>query len=298
MESVTQSRGSHAARITMFSYRHTFHAGNHADVLKHMILVHLIGHFQRKDKGVLIVDTHAGAALHDLNSRFAQKNAEYETGIGRLWPLKVLPAALEHYRTQVRAANPQPDTLAIYPGSPQIAFQMLRAQDRLRMYELHTTEGRQLEEHFHKSEPHAMAQLADGFERLRSQLPPPTRRGLFLIDPPYEDKADYQRVIGALRDAFERFATGTYAVWYPIVRRRESHDLPERLKRLAKDDWLNVTLTVSAAPEDGHGLYGSGMFIFNPPWTLPAMLRECMPFLVGILRQDEQAGYTLDTRIA
>jgi 23S rRNA (adenine2030-N6)-methyltransferase len=282
----------------MFSYRHTFHAGNHADVLKHMILVHLIRHFQQKDKGVLIVDTHAGAAVHDLDSRFAQKNAEYESGVGRLWPLKVLPGALEDYRNQVRAANPSPQTLAIYPGSAQIAYQLLRPQDRLRMYELHTTEGRLLEQHFREAEPRAIAQQADGFERLRSQLPPPTRRGLVLMDPPYEDKADYQRVIATLRDAFERFATGTYALWYPIVRRRESHDLPERLKRLAKDDWLNVTLTVSAPPEDGHGLYGSGMFIFNPPWTLPGMLRECMPFLSETLRQDDNAGYSLDSRIA
>ena len=282
----------------MFSYRHTFHAGNHADVLKHMILVHLIRHFQQKDKGVLIVDTHAGAALHDLNSRFAQKNAEYESGIGRLWTLKVLPAALESYREQIRSVNPSPGSLAIYPGSAQIAFQLLRRQDRLRMYELHSTEGRQLEQHFRDSAPRAIAQLEDGFERLRSQLPPPTRRGLVLIDPPYEDKADYQRAIVALRDAFDRFATGTYALWYPIVRRRESHELPERLKRLAKGSWLNVSLTICSPPDDGHGLYGSGMFIFNPPWTLPKVLRECMPFLTATLGQDESAAYTLDSHIA
>ena len=132
-QSVTQSCGFPSGRNPMFSYRHTFHAGNHADVLKHMILVHLILHFQRKEKGFLIVDTHAGAAVHDLESRFARKNAEHETGIGRLWPLKVLPAGLEAYRERVRAANSPPDPLRMYPGSPQIAFQMLRPQP-LRFY--------------------------------------------------------------------------------------------------------------------------------------------------------------------
>ena len=281
----------------MFSYRHAFHAGNHADVLKHTVLVHLIQYLQKKEKPILVIDTHAGAAIHDLNGTFARKNAEYESGISRLWQRKVLPQGLADYVAQVRAVNASAELLA-YPGSAQIAHQMLRPQDRLRMFELHSTESRHLLEHFRSAGPRTIAQASDGFEGLRALLPPPSRRGIALIDPPYEDKADYQRVIVALRDAQERFATGIYAVWYPVVKRRESRDYAERLKRAAPGDWLDVSLTVKAAPEDSFGLYGSGMFVINPPWTLPKMLAEVMPFLVGALGQDTRAEYTLHSRIA
>ena len=280
----------------MFSYRHAFHAGNHADVLKHSVLVHLVQYLRKKEKPFLVIDTHAGAAVHDLTGTFARKNAEFETGIGRLWQRKILPAALTDYVALVRAANSSPELLT-YPGSAQIAYQMLRKQDRLRVFELHTTESRHLLEHFRHTAPRAIARAEDGFAGLRALLPPPSRRGLVLIDPSYEDKADYQRVIVALRDAQQRFATGTYAVWYPIVKRRESQDYADRLKRVALADWLDVSLTVKSQPEDGFGLYGSGMFIINPPWTLPRMLGEIMPFLVGILGQDASAGFTLQSRI-
>lgn len=280
----------------MFSYRHAFHAGNHADVLKHMVLVHLIQYLKKKEKPLLVIDTHAGAAIHDLTGIYARKNAEYETGIARLWSRKMLPDPVADYVAQVRTAN-RGTGLAAYPGSPLIAHQMLRPQDRLRMFEMHNTESRFLLEHFQHAAPRAIAHAGDGFVGLRALLPPPSRRGLALIDPSYEDKSDYQRVVAALRDALVRFATGIYAVWYPIVKRRESRDFAERLKRAAENNWLDVSLTVKAPPEDGYGLYGSGMFVFNAPWTLPKMLAGVMPYLVEVLGQDANAGFSLESRI-
>lgn len=281
----------------MFSYRHSFHAGNHADVLKHLVLVHLLQYLKRKDKPFVVIDTHAGAAVHDLAGTYAQKNAEYQSGISRLWGRRGLPPPLADYVAQVRAFNPD-GNLRFYPGSAGIEFAMLRGQDRLRLFELHSTESRALLEHFARHAPQAIAKAEDGFTAWRALLPPPSRRALTLIDPSYEDKADYQRVVVTIREALEKFATGVYAVWYPIVQRREAREFPERLKRTATTDWLNVSLTVKAASEDGLGLNGSGMFIVNPPWTLPKMLSQVMPLLVELLGQDGAAEFTLKSQIA
>jgi len=281
----------------MLSYRHAFHAGNHADVLKHAVLVHLLGYLAQKDKPFWYVDTHAGAAGYALDEAWAQKNAEFETGIGRLWPRTDLPPALAGYIEQVRALNPD-GTLRYYPGSSRIAMQMLREQDRMRLFELHSTESRSLRAFYAKDSPRVMVQAGDGFDGLKSVLPPPSRRGLVLVDPSYEDKRDYARARAALEDALRRFASGVYVLWYPIVQRRESQQFPEALKRLQPRDWLHASLTVKAPAEDGYGLHGSGLFVLNPPWTLPAMLGEVMPYLARVLGQDPAAGYELESDLA
>jgi len=281
----------------MFSYRHGFHAGMHADVLKHVILVHLLHYLAQKDKPLWFVDTHAGAAVYALDEGYATKNAEFETGIGRLWKRKDLPTPVAEYVEQVRTLNPG-GALRRYPGSPQLAMQMLRKQDRLRMFELHTTESRLLLQHFRDEAPRAIAQAGDGFEGLQAVLPPPSRRGLVLIDPSYEDKGDYKRVIEALREGVKRFSTGVYAVWYPQVQRHESRRFPAMLKRLQEKDWMHVTLTVKGPVAGGLGLHGSGMFILNPPWTLPKALRDAMPYLVTVLGQDAAAGFVMESELA
>jgi 23S rRNA (adenine2030-N6)-methyltransferase len=277
----------------MLSYRHGFHAGNHADVLKHVVLVHLLRHLAQKDKAFWCIDTHAGAATYALDEGYATKNAEFETGIGRLWARTDLPAAVEDYVAQVRTLNPD-GALRLYPGSPQLANQLLRPRDRLRMFELHSTESDLLQRYFRDAGPRAIAAAGDGFAGLKAVLPPPSRRGLVLIDPPYEDKGDYRHVLAALRDGLQRFATGVYAVWYPQVQRRESRLFPDALGRLAARDRVHVTLTVKAPAAGGFGLHGSGLYILNPPWTLPGMLRETMPYLVRVLGQDTGAAFSLD----
>jgi len=281
----------------MLSYRHGFHAGNHADVLKHAVLVQLLAYLTQKDKPLWFVDTHAGAAIYALDEGYAIKNAEFESGIARLWTRDDLPPALVDYVVEVRALNPD-GVLRRYPGSPQIALQRLRAQDRLRMFELHSTESRLLQQYFREDGPRAIAQAGDGFAGLQAVLPPPSRRALVLIDPSYEDKGDYRQVLAALHDAQKRFRAGVYAVWYPQVQRRESRQFPEQLKQLQAKDWLHVSLTVKKPAAGGYGLHGSGLFILNPPWLLPKALERAMPYLAKVLAQDESAGFSLECELA
>lgn len=286
----------------MFSYRHGFHAGNHADVLKHMVLVQLLEHLLQKDKPFWVVDTHAGGGIYDLTSNYATKSAEADTGVSTLWPLrnkKATPEVVKDYLTQVAALN-NGDTLQWYPGSPQIAAQMLREGDHLRLFELHPTEIKLLQAHFASVKRGVSIQAADGFAGLRGCVPPPPRRGLIHIDPPYEAKDDYRRVLQTLKDTVHKFPSGTYAIWYPEVARRESQQLPGQLKRLAaelpKVDWLHATLRVKGAERDGVGLFGSGMFVINPPYTLYDKLAEALPWLVETIGQDEHAAYTLEAQ--
>lgn len=292
----------------MLSYRHAFHAGNHADVLKHLVTIQLLSYLNQKDAPYMYIDTHAGAGLYALDAGYAAKNAEYETGISRLWNRKDLPAPLADYVHLIKALNPS-GKMRYYPGSPYCADQTMREQDRLRLFELHPSDAKILADNFRKVEAHAaaqgerpttrgkrvMIQQTDGFLGLKALLPPPSRRGLVLIDPPYEDKADYRRVKDTLADALTRFATGTYAVWYPVLHRMESRQLPDKLKRLPANGWLNVTLSISTPSPDGFGLHSSGMFVINPPWTLEPMLRDLMPYLVSVLGRDGGAGFTLES---
>jgi 23S rRNA (adenine2030-N6)-methyltransferase len=251
----------------------------------------------QKDKPLWFIDTHAGAAAYALDEGYATKNAEYESGIGRLWAREDLPQPVADYVGQVRALNPD-GALRRYPGSPQLALQLLRKQDRLRMFELHSAESQLLQQYFRDDAPRAIVQAGDGFAGLQAVLPPPSRRALVLIDPSYEDKRDYRHVLAALRDAHKRFRAGVYAVWYPQVQRRESRQFPEQLKQLQDQDWLHVTLTVKKPVASGYGLHGSGMFILNPPWLLPKALDLAMPYLARVLAQDAAAGFSVECELA
>jgi len=249
-----------------------------------------------------VVDTHAGGGLYDLTSGYATKSGESDSGIATLWPMrndKSIPEAVRALLKQVKAIN-DGDDLHWYPGSPQIAAQMLREGDHLRLFELHPTEIKLLENHFASVKRGISIQRADGFASLRGCLPPPPRRGLVHIDPPYENKDDYKRVTQTLKDALTKFPSGSYAIWYPEVARRESQQLPGQLKRLAaelpKVDWLHATLRVKGAERDGVGLFGSGMFIINPPYTLYDKLAEALPWLVETIGQDDHAAYTLEAQ--
>jgi 23S rRNA (adenine2030-N6)-methyltransferase len=292
----------------MFSYRHAFHAGNHADVLKHVVQIQLLHYLNQKDTPYMVIDTHAGAGVYTLDEAFASKNAEYETGIGKLWARTDLPPAVAEYVQLVKSLNPS-GKMRYYPGSPYCTEKVMREADRLRLFEMHPSEGKILRENFRKLEAHAaaqgqrpttrgkrvMIQTEDGFLGLKALLPPPSRRGMVLIDPPYEDKTDYRRVKLTLDDALKRFATGVYAVWYPVLNRMESRQLPDQLKRLPAQNWLNVTLSISTPSPDGYGLHSSGMFVLNPPYTLEPTLRALMPWLVEALGADQGAGFTLES---
>lgn len=281
----------------MLSYRHAYHAGNHADVLKHVVLVHLIRYLCRKDKAFWYLDTHAGAGRYALESALATKLAEHRAGVGRLWGRHGSPAALDDYLDRVGHVNPD-GRLRVYPGSPCLAAMTMRAQDRLRLFERHSRDVLHLRETMQESmrefAPRALVEHTDGFAALSALLPPPPRRALVLIDPAYEDKRDYERVWHGLKESLIRFPTGTYVVWYPQITRLEAHALPQRLQRLSGVDWLHASLRVKTPAADGFGMHGSGVFVINPAWTLRAALQEVLPYLVDALGIDEGAGFTLN----
>ncbi len=289
----------------MFSYRHAFHAGNHADVLKHFIQVQLHQYMNQKDTAYTYVDTHAGVGVYALDSAQASKSGEFLEGIARLWERDDLPPALAEYVDVVRELNPS-GKLRYYPGSPYVAEQVSRPEDRLRLFELHPSDIKHLVDNFRKLEAHKAEQgerargrrilidYKDGFQGLKALLPPPSRRALVLIDPPYEVKLDYKHVRDALEEALERFPSGTYAIWYPVLQRMESRQFADRLKRLPAKEWLHVTLTVATPGPDGTGMHSSGMFILNPPYTLEAILRDTMPYLVKVLGKDSGATFRIE----
>ena len=289
----------------MLSYRHAFHAGNHADVLKHFVQVQLHLYMNQKDAAYTYIDTHSGAGVYALDSFQATKTAEFDTGIGPLWSATEVPAPLQEYLDLVKGMNPS-GKMRYYPGSPYVAEQMSREQDRLRLFEMHPSECKILAENFRKLEAHKAEQgersrgrrviieHGDGFTSMKALLPPPSRRALVLIDPPYEIKDDYKRVRDALDEALGRFPAGVFAVWYPVLQRMESRQFADRLKRLPAKEWLNVTLTIQTPTPDGTGLHSSGMFILNPPYTLEPMLREVMPYLVRVLGKDAGARFTIE----
>ncbi|HEY8355182.1 MAG TPA: 23S rRNA (adenine(2030)-N(6))-methyltransferase RlmJ [Methylophilaceae bacterium] len=284
----------------MLSYRHAFHVGNHADVLKHMVLLQVLNHATQKDKPFWYIDTHAGAGSYALDKGYAVQNAEFSGGIGRLWDARELPQPLTDYVGLIRRCN-RDQELRFYPGSPVLAFHAIRPDDRLRLFELHPSDHKLLLQAFGRlsaSSRQVMIMAEDGFAGIKGLLPPPPRRAVVLIDPPYEEKKDYQRVVDMLRDSLRRFATGTYIVWYPILQRPEPQQMLQKLKKLSLKNWLHVGLTVRSPTADGFGMHGSGLFIVNPPWTLPALLNETMPVLTEYLAVDQGAGYQLESHIS
>lgn len=282
----------------MLSYRHAFHAGNHADVLKHFVLVQLLEYFNQKDKSYWYIDTHAGAGCYALDEAFARKNAEFDEGVARLLGRKDVPSEVKSYLKVVRDLNNNTGKLRLYPGSPCCAAPLLRADDRMRLFELHPADCRLLRKTFEDEGSKAIVLEQDGFTGINAFLPPPTRRALVLIDPPYEVKTDYRTVVAMLKESLRRFPTGTYMVWYPKLHSMQSRELPEKLKRLPDTKWLHVSMDVHKPADDGFGMHGSGLFIINPPWTLPATLKKVMPWLVEVLGQDEGASFKLEFEIA
>ena len=276
----------------MFSYRHAFHAGNHADVLKHVTLVATLKHLMQKDPGLTLIDTHAGAGLYRLDGDFTETGGEAQYGIFKL--LKALegntaiPEALQDYLDVVDHFNPK-SKAKIYPGSPFIIHHLMRhaSRDRLKLFEMHPTDAKTLASNVAQLDAGRAIMIAreDGFESLKKLLPPPpsasgSKRAMVLMDPSYEIKSDYSKVAANIQDCLKRFATGTYLVWYPIIARPEAHDLPKRLRTLSNQSqkpWLNLTLSIGRNTDGSSaGLSASGMFVVNAPFTLKDKLREAM----------------------
>ena len=259
----------------MLSYRHAFHAGNHADVFKHLVLSLLLQSLLKKEKAFFVLDTHAGAGRYHLGSEMARKNREFAGGIERLWGLPQLPEEMRPYLEAIRTTNPGQE-LRWYPGSPRILRHFLRPQDRLVLSELHPSEAREITREF-AGDRQVRVEPADGYQTLKAQLPPRERRGLVHIDPAYELRDERRRVLEALADAHRRWATGIFAVWYPIQDRATADDFLRRLARLGLPKVLVTEFCV--LPEEAFRLTGSGMILVNPPWQLDEQLRHLLPWL-------------------
>ncbi len=280
----------------MLAYRHAFHAGNHADVLKHTVLTLVLRYMNLKDKGWRYVDTHAGAGGYSLQGEYAKKRGEFEHGVGGLYDRDDLPAPLADLVGLVRDFNAGKGLIQ-YPGSPAIAQALMRPQDQLRLFEIHPTDHKILASYL-SDVPGVEVKMSDGYASLKSQLPPTTKRGVVLIDPPYEIKTDYPRALAALREALERFPDCVVLLWLPQLQLVESAQLPQRLKAAAdsgaKKGWVHARLTVAQADSRGFGMLGSSMFIANPPHTLYDDLQPVMPFLATTLAQFDGARSALE----
>jgi 23S rRNA (adenine2030-N6)-methyltransferase len=272
----------------MLSYLHGFHAGNHADVLKHVVLAALLARLTQKDKPLRYIDTHAGAGLYDLDSAAARKNHEYDTGIGKIRTERGAPTAVARLLDLVARANTGP-ALARYPGSPWLARELLRPEDQLFLFELHPTEHRALARSL-EFDRRVKVLREDGLLGCVGLVPPPHKRALILIDPSYELKHEHSQVLDAVMKVHRRFATGTIAIWYPLVERR----WVERFERALRGTGIApvALYELAIAPEGRErGLIGSGMFVVNPPWPLHEELDAAVAWLAPRLACDGEARY-------
>ncbi|EEX35826.1 MULTISPECIES: 23S rRNA (adenine(2030)-N(6))-methyltransferase RlmJ [Vibrio] len=260
----------------MLSYRHSFHAGNHADVLKHIVQSLILNALQQKETPFVYHDTHSGVGRYDLTHEWSEKTGEYKQGIGRLWQQTDTPAAIDSYLDAVKALN-QGEELRYYPGSPRIARAHLRAQDRMVLSELHPSDYPLLEQEFARDRQVAIYKQ-DGFARLKASLPPKERRGLVLIDPPYELAKEYRDVVQAIAQSHKRWSTGIYAIWYPVVNRCDIEDMLDGLANLGIRKILQIELGV-APDTNQRGMTASGMIVINPPWKLESEMQTILPFL-------------------
>ena len=276
----------------MLSYRHAFHAGNHADVLKHAVETLIIEQLKSKEKPFCYLDTHAGGGCYDLSGEWPQKKAEYLDGIARLWPERQHWPELAAYWDVIATLNES--ELRFYPGSPEIARHLLREQDKLMLMELHNQEIEILRRHM-GSDSRSAIHHRDGFEGLLGILPPTPRRGLVLMDPPYELKEDYQRVLQTLKKAMQKWSTGIYALWYPILGKDadRSRSMLELFKYAGFPSMLVAELEVAAQPDEW-GMNGSGMLILNAPWQLDGQLTTLLPRLCTLLAQSNEARWRLE----
>ena len=274
----------------MLSYRHSYHAGNHADVLKHIVLTLCINSLKEKEKPFLYLDTHSGAGRYLLQSEHSEKTGEYLSGINLIWQQSETPELLNTYLSVLKRYNPF-DNLKYYLGSPLIAKQLLREQDKINLTELHPTDYPLLRQEFSKDK-RARVLREDGFSQLKSKLPPESRRGIVLIDPSYEIKDDYQKIPKALLEAYKRFATGIYLIWYPVVSRTQTQKMIDEIVNLGIKKVSQFEFAIK--PDNNQkGMTASGMIVINPPWKLQQQMQTIMPWLKNTLDTEKTGNYLI-----
>jgi 23S rRNA (adenine2030-N6)-methyltransferase len=271
------------------NYRHAYHAGNFADVMKHVALTRIVEYLKRKDKAFRVIDTHAGIGVYDLSSAEAQKTGEWLGGIGKLLDAALPPEAaalLTPYLDAVRALNPD-GNVRFYPGSPAIVRHLLRGQDRLTAIELHPADAAALKARFAGDFQTRVIEL-DGWLALGAHLPPKEKRGLVLVDPPFEEEGEFDRLADGLLKAHARWPGGTYALWYPIKDRKAVARLRERLSGAGIPKILDLSLEIRA-PSPELRFDGSGLVVVNPPYPLEGEMRLVLPLLAKLIGEDSGA---------
>ncbi len=298
----------------MLSYRHIFHAGNHADVLKHGTLVMLLGHFNKKDKPYTLIDTHAGAGRYDLSDERARKTDEAGSGIRKLLDADNQPENIKNYTDFARNCL----AAGFYPGSPEIERSLMRASDCLILCELHNTEIGVLRQNMNlpaaaeRTSCRAQIHHRDGFEALRALTPPQIKRGMVFTDPSYEDAAEYDETAEAFAAVHERWPAAVLALWYPLIARRriECGTMKQKITAAVKsssvpcgildaqllvntEDSHTETALADAAEDSAPRLYGSGMLIVNFPWKLDEELKAVLPYLAQTLGTDNHGSWSV-----
>lgn len=276
------------------NYRHVFHAGNFADVVKHTILTRILTYLMRKDAPFRVIDTHAGVGLYDLQGAAAEKTGEWVDGIGRLAG-RDLPAPVQNllapYLNAVRTQNPGGE-LRFYPGSPMITRSMLRQQDRLMALELHPADVEALRENF-AGDFQVRVTHVDGWQALGTHLPPKEKRGLVLIDPPFEERNEFERMAQNLIKAHKRWPTGLYALWYPIKDVADVDKFVALLKATGIPKILRLELTIRQ-PSKPPRLHGTGMIVINPPFVLEEEMQTLLPVLADVLSDEGRGQWLID----
>lgn len=278
----------------MLSYRHAFHAGNFADVLKHIVLLEVLAYLAQKGKPFCVIDTHAGAGKYSFDSDYALKTREFDTGISQLWQRDDLPPSVANYVDLQKRFNAN-GQFKHYAGSPLLIKQVLREKDRLHLFELHSTEVGLLKTTM-KQDKRIRIEHEDGLKNSLALLPPVERRGLVLIDPSYEIKSDYSDVVKTLVQMHKRFATGTYALWYPVIERGRNQLLEAAFKKSGMKNIQLFELGINA-DNSGRGMNASGMIVINPPWNLAATMQTVLPWLAGILGENGAGNFRIETLV-
>lgn len=273
------------------NYRHAYHAGNHADVLKHLVLSRLLALLAKKDAPYAYLDSHAGIGLYDLRGDQASRTGEWLEGIQRVWQADDVPALFDDYLGVIRALNPD-GQLRYYPGSPEVARELSREQDRLQLNEKHPEDGQLLKANM-KYDRRVAVHLGEGWHVPRALLPTAQKRAVLLIDPPFEQADELQRCAQAMRESIARMRQAVVAIWYPIKDQRQLKRFYQDLQGTGAPKLLRVELLVHAADNADVGLNGSGLAIANPPWGLEDELRSVLPWLGQNLGQT-QGGWKLD----
>lgn len=284
----------------MLSYRHAFHAGNFADVLKHTVLTLVLDYMTRKEKGFHYIDSHSGAGMYQLADEYSQKTGEYKAGIAKLIREQDIPEALQPYIDLINELNPDSATneLTLYPGSPAIAKRFMRRQDSTHLFELHPTDIEHLNDFCYRWKK-VFVKQSDGYQGVLGLLPPPSRRGVVLIDPPYELKEDYQKAVKTIIKAYNKFATGTYILWYPVVNRELVESMKKAFTYKNDNNSVKNLLQVEFCLSDDtneYGMTGTGLFIVNPPWQLAQQMTEVLPYLKEKLGNNS-SHYTVEQLI-